>query len=53
MHSDVFRRILQAMELASKPPEVEVKTVSGVRGMDFLHEILTRDETEGDLNESF
>lgn len=50
--SDLFRRILQAAELACEPPEIRIRTISGVRGIGYLREILAGEEAEGDGNEN-
>ena len=42
--SDVFRRVLQATELAAELPELQIRTVTGVRGMGLLREILGCEE---------
>lgn len=46
VRSDLFRRVLQGMELACQPPEVRIRTVEGVRGMDLLHELVESGESE-------
>jgi len=63
VQSDLFRQVMIGMELAAEPPVVEIRTVSGMRGMDLLFEILreddatslpgeTHDDEEGIRNES-
>jgi quinol monooxygenase YgiN len=40
VRTDLFRRVLQGMELACEPPEVRIRAVEGTRGMDLLHEFI-------------
>ena len=40
IRTDVFRRVLQGMDLAAEPPEVRIKSVSGVGGMERLRELV-------------
>ncbi len=44
VRSELFRRILQAVELAAEPPDLEIQTIAGVRGMGLLREILGCEE---------
>lgn len=39
VRTDLFRRVLEGMELACQPPEVRIRTVEGARGMDLLREL--------------
>lgn len=38
LSSDLFRRLLVAMELASEPPEIHFHTVAESRGMELIEE---------------
>ena len=44
LETDVFRRILMGMDLAAEPPELEIRTISGVLGLDFVREFLGRED---------
>ncbi len=44
--SPIFRRLLLGVELSAEPPELEIQTIAGIRGMDLLHEILQCEEGE-------
>lgn len=39
VRSDQFRRVLVALELAAEPPELEIETISGRRGMGLIFEL--------------
>ena len=40
VRTELFRRVLQGLELSAVPPELRIRTIAGVRGMDLLREIL-------------
>ena len=42
--TDPFRRVLQGLELSTEPPDLQIRTITGVRGMDLLQEILGCDD---------
>ena len=39
VRSNLVRRVLVAVELAAEPPDVEIETISGRRGMDLIFEL--------------
>ena len=51
VESALFRRLLVGLELAAEEPEIEIRTIAGLRGMDLLREILACDETSTDARE--
>ena len=42
--TDLFRRILHAMELSAESPDLQIRTIAGVRGMDLLREAMGSDD---------
>lgn len=47
VQTDLFRKVLQGMDLAAEPPEVRIKTVSGVGDMERLRELVQASQREG------
>ena len=38
--TELFRSVLQAVDLSTEPPDLEVQTITDVHGMELLREIL-------------
>lgn len=45
VRSDLYRRILAAIELSSRPPEVCVHHISRTDGLDLIQQLRSRDES--------
>lgn len=46
VRSDLYRQLLEAVELSRRSPEIQFHQVSGTRGMDLLEEIRALDEKQ-------
>ena len=46
LRSDIYRRILGAIELSTEPPEVRFDTVSATEGMELIERLRSRPDPE-------